>query len=168
MCDPQNAFMHYHRDRIAITTTCLKLLVTAIWSIGMKIPCFTVPVVQRNSHRWRFEATDLCSSTVLRLKRDFCSKWGRTFGSWWVWWSFPPLTLMIGCLVPEHQAFLSLLPRAAGKMRGDKRSGDTSYYAAPSYRIFWWHRRGSTWVLHWSWSKPVLFHLSPIDFAKFR
>ena len=59
-------------------------------TISMKFPCFTLPVVQRNSHRWRFEATDLCSSTVLRLKRDFCSKWGRTFGSWWVWWSFPP------------------------------------------------------------------------------
>ena len=34
-------------------------------------PSFTVPMVQRNSYRWRFEATDLCSSTMLRLKRVF-------------------------------------------------------------------------------------------------
>ena len=49
------------------------------YALSMKILCFTVPVVQKNSHRWRFGATDFSSSTMLRLKRDFYSKWGRTF-----------------------------------------------------------------------------------------
>ena len=114
----------------------------------MKFSCICTAVVPRKSHRWRFEATHLCFSTVMRSKRGFCCKWGRAFCSWWVWWSFPPLTLMIGCLVPEHQAFLSVLPRAAGKMRGDKEWGHFLDYAGPSYWIFWSHRRELTWVLH--------------------
>ena len=40
----------------------------------MKTSFVYIPVVWKKSQRWRFEATDLCSSTILRLKKGFYSK----------------------------------------------------------------------------------------------
>ena len=40
----------------------------------MKIPCFTVPVVQRNSHRWRFEATE---KYCAEAKKGFSQQMGK-------------------------------------------------------------------------------------------
>ena len=65
-------------------------LIFQIWLNSMKFSCIFTAVVQKKSHRWRFEATHLCFSNVMRPKRGFCCKWGRAFCSWWVWWSFPP------------------------------------------------------------------------------
>ena len=61
-------------------------------------------------------------------------RWERTFGSWWVWWSFPPLTLMIWFVVPEHQAFLSLLHWTAENRSGDNKWGHFLDWTTPTCR----------------------------------
>jgi len=122
----------------------------------MKFSCFVLPVVQRNSHRWCFEATDLCSSTMLMLKQDFLLKSGKVL--------LPMVSLVIisttdldddwmpGSRAPGLFVFA---PQSSRENEGGQKEwGHFLDYAAPSYRIFGSHRRGSTWVLYSPLTNP--------------